>query len=166
MPHDDVAAVADVTAAGQAEQFPTVQFPVRMIFDILHTCARIPEPRTVDEPDKAVVPARFPFPVHKDPKAVLKTESLEASGAALVFEHTCHGGKPQLAEFVERRLYGHAWTSPFSRAARRVRPWLPVVRGGIPLFTLFCPFWRMVVIFSGLGYKNVLWRKRPPPCPV
>ena len=61
-----------------------------MVYDIFHTRALIPEPCTTDEPDKAVAPAGFPFPVHKDPKAVLKTESLEAADAALVFERACH----------------------------------------------------------------------------
>ena len=123
-----------------------------MVFDILHTRARIPEPRAADEPGETVVPAGFPLTVYKDPKAVLKTESLEPSRTVLVFERACHGGKPQFAELVDRRLYGHAWTPPFSRAARRVSPWLPVVRGGVPFFTLSCPFRRMVVIFFRLGF--------------
>lgn len=63
-----------------------------MVFDILHTRARIPEPYATDEPGKAVVPGGFPFSVYKDPKAVLKTESLEAACAALVFE------RPTMAE--------------------------------------------------------------------
>lgn len=89
--HDDITAVTDAIAAGRAKQFPAVQFPVYMVFDIHYTCAQIPELYTADEPNKAIAPERFPFFVLKDPKAVSKAEPLESSGVALVFECACHG---------------------------------------------------------------------------
>ena len=81
----------------------------------------------------------FPCDSLPTPKGVLITAPLEAADAALVFERAFHGRKPQLAELIDRRLYGHAWP-PFSLSARRVNPWLPVVQGGILFFTLSCPF--------------------------
>lgn len=94
MLHDDMAAAADVTAAGQAEQFPAVLLSVRMVFDILHTRIRVSEPALRMSQARRLILRDSRLQVHKDPKAVLKAEVLERSCEALVFERVSHGGKP------------------------------------------------------------------------